>query len=406
MLRPLRQELVRRLSYAAAAAAPHVPESAIGCAERWVRHVLVYAPVLGRMVEENLRGAGLFSRAVQRAYFAEAALHYGNGLRIFGAAGPEAVRGLAEGRVVVDRSIEALPSLLQQCGGLVIAPAHVCNYLLTLVRLNQFIPLTIYLRWSKDARRRELKERWCRAAGLQVILEPPSATDPTSRAAACVEAVRSGRALVMTPDLAMRSEQGLPVTLLGRSVFLPVGPASIAMLAGVPLVPVFGRSVGCRAHSWWTSHRATAERDGPTGPGGVHEPSVPHPALRDGVGHPPHFGTTSRRGGQSQEIYACDPIRVPTLKREDGGRQAGLEWATQRWTDCFEAYLRRDPQLWFFWGDKHWSRVFHGDPRYVQRLSEVAPQWPETQRPAGVSTFGVRYAPELPVLSRETEEAR
>jgi predicted LPLAT superfamily acyltransferase len=207
----------------------------------------------------------------------------------------------------------------------------VCNYLLTLVRLNQVVPLSVYLRWSKDERRRELKERWCRAAGLRVILEPASACDPTSRAMACVEAVREKRALVMTPDLPQKREHGVAVMFKQREVYLPSGPASIAMLANVPIAPIFGRVVNGR-----------------------------------------------------HQIYAGDLIRVPMLKREDGGRQVSIQWATQRWAEAFERFICEQPQAWFFWGDKHWSRVWRGDPRYVQ--------------PAGTTPF-----PCVPVTSRALE---
>jgi lauroyl/myristoyl acyltransferase len=205
--------------------------------------------------------------------------------------------------------------------------------------LNQVVPLAVYLRWSKDDRKRELKQRWCRAAGLEVIAEPPRAMDPTSRAMACVEAVRRGRALVMTPDLAQKADQGVGVELLGRRVFLPGGPASIAMLAGVPMMPLMGRTVRER-----------------------------------------------------HEVYACEAIRVPSLSRSEGGRSQALQRATQEWVRHFEQFLRAEPELWFFWADKHWSRVFGGDPRYVQPTGPSAAagcQFPVAAPRTPVS----RYAP-------------
>lgn len=333
MFRPLRQSLARRLSFTATALAPRLPDGAARAAERVIRAAAPHLPVLAAMVEKNMRSAGFPARETARAYFAQMAHHFATALRIFRAAdNPLAVARLAQSEIDVEPSITELATLLRGAGGLVIAPPHVCNYLLTLVRLNQVVPLSVYLRWSKDERRRAMKERWCRAAGLQVILEPPSAADPTSRAMACVESVREGRALVMTPDLAMKAEQGIGVSVLGRRVFLPSGPASIAMLAGVPLIPVFGR-------------------------------------FKDG----------------RHQIYAAESVRVPMLKRADGGRQVALQWATQRWADAFETFLLASPHAWFFWGDKHWTRAFSGDERYVQPLSAVPAACLDEDEPACAS---------------------
>src|SRR5262249_5742521 len=159
------------------------------------------------------------------------------------------------------------------------ATPHFCNYVLTAVRLSQEIPVTVYLRWSKDERKRQLKEAWCRAGGVHVILEPAHATDPSSRAAACVEAIREGRALVMTPDIVQKAGRGSCVAMLGRQVDLPTGPASIAMLAEAPLVPVFGRVRG-----------------------GIHT------------------------------MIVNPPLWVESLSRAEGGRSAAIRKVMQTWT--------------------------------------------------------------------------
>jgi predicted LPLAT superfamily acyltransferase len=263
-----------------------------------------------------MRSAGVYDETVFRSYFEQVALHLCNAVRLFRAArSPGAAVDLARRQVEVDASIAQVRKALEGGRGALLVPPHVCNYLLTLARLNQEVPVWVYLRWSSDTRKRQVKQAWCQAAGLPVILEPMNAADPASRAAACVEVLHRGAALVMTPDIPQKDGKGVPVELLGRRVFLPTGPASIAMLADAPLVPIFGRLVES-AHL----------------------------------------------------IYAHPPIAVRSLSRSEGGRKAGLQQAMQRWTSHFEAFLRDCPQAWFLWGDNRWTRAFQGDARYSAPL--------------------------------------
>jgi lauroyl/myristoyl acyltransferase len=269
-------------------------------------------PILARQVADNMRSAGLYSKPAFRAYFDQLSLHLANAVRIFRLGRQEGATGqLARTQVDVDESIGLLRQVVEAGSGAVVVPPHVCNYLLTLVRLNQELPVWVYLRWSKDRRRREMKHAWCNAAGLPVILEPENATDPASRAAACVDVLRRGSSLVMTPDIAQKADKGVPVRLFGRTAYLPTGPASIAMLAGAPLVPVFGRLVERR-----------------------------------------HI------------IYALEPLHVESLPRAEGGRKAAIQRAMQAWVTGFESFLRECPQAWFLWGDSRWTRVFGDDPEY------------------------------------------
>ena len=311
MLRNLRRWLTAKSLSAAGAVAPWLPAGLVDFAERCLAATGPAWPILSRMVADNMRSAGVYRPAAFREYFAQIARHLTGAVRIFRIARcPEAVAELARAQIDVDASIRHLHDALRAGRGAIVAPPHVCNYLLTLARLNQEVPVLVYLRWSDDQRKRELKQAWCAATGLRVILEPPDA-DPTSRAAACIEALRGGAVLVMTPDIAQKDGKGVPVRLLGRRVYLPTGPASIAMLAEAPLVPVFGRLVT-----------------------------------------------------DKHVIRAGEPVPVESLPRSAGGRQEAIRRAMQTWTDGFETFLRDCPQAWFLWGDSRWTRVFRGDPRY------------------------------------------
>ena len=315
-LRDARKRLTAGVMRAAYRAAPALPSRAIDALQRGLSRYGWRLPVLSRIVASNMRAAGVYDETVLRAYFDQIALHLANGVRIFRSAQqPEVISQLARDQIELDASVAALGRQLGSGQGMVIAPAHMCNYLLALVRLNERMPVCVYLRWSPDRQRIEMKRTWCRAGGLQVILEPASASDPTSRAMACVEAVRNGAALLMTPDLVQKPSAGVEVDLLGRRMYLPTGPASIAMLAEVPLVPLFGRRVEGK-----------------------------------------------------QMLTVREPLRVQSFTRADGGRRAGIRQAMQTWADHFDDFVRHCPELWFFWGDKRWTRVFQNDPRYTSAL--------------------------------------
>lgn len=330
-MRSARRWLTAKLTLAVRSAAPSMPDTGIRLFHAWLRKFGPTMPRLATLVRRNMRAVGLYSPTAHRAYFDQAGLHLANILRIFkDVRRPEQIAALARDQIGVDESIRHLRDALSAGSGAVVAAPHVCNYVLTLARLNQEIPITVYLRWSHEPRKQELKHDWCRAVGLPVILEPPDAANPAGRAAACVEALRRGNALVMTPDIAQKDrDKGVPVRLFDHVPYLPAGPASIAMLAEAPLVPVFGR-----------------------------------------LEHSDQLDSTAKKNSRfvRHVITAAPPIYVPTLSRAEGGRQMALHRAMQTWAVGFADFLRACPQAWFLWADSRWSRVFRGDPRYQGTL--------------------------------------
>ena len=289
-----------------------LPRPAVNLIEFFLRHASTMTTIVANMASHTMRPARVHSPESHAAYFSQIALHITNALRLFGnVKRPQDVANLVQSQINLDSSITRLKDLMAEGRGVLLAPAHTSNYVLTLARLAHEVPVTIYLRWSKDRRKVELKHRWCKAAGLQVVLEPENAANPTSRAAACVEVLRSGALLAMTPDIAQKRGEGVPIHFLGHSAFLPTGPASIAMLAEAPFVPLFGR---------------------------IHE--------------------------RIQTLYITEPIRLEMLPRAEGGRQEAVRRAMQAWADGFGAFLKCCPEAWFMWADSRWTRVFRGDPEY------------------------------------------
>jgi len=311
--------MIAQAKSAGLAAAPRLSASMVDRLERMLAKWGPRAPVLARQVLTNMQTTGVGGREHVEAHFQQMARHLSNALRIFRSGfSPEVVADLARRDIAIDETMEVVKSSIAEGRGAVIIPPHVCNFLLTAVRLNQEVPLSIYLRWSSDPRKRELKEAWCKASGLNAILEPANATDPSARAAACVEILRSGRALVMTPDIVQRAGRGTPVRLFGRIVDLPTGPASIAMLAESPLFSMFGRTKG-----------------------GIHTMTFKPPRM------------------------------IVSRSRAEGGRNAAVREAMQEWGDWFTEFLRADPATWFLWGDSRWTRFFRGDPAYSRPVDAV-----------------------------------
>lgn len=270
-------------------------------------------PVLSRVVEQNMRAAGVYNRSVFRAHFDQVARHLLNGLRIRRLHRYDgAVAMLARREVELDPSVALIQEMTENGRGALLTPAHCCNYLVSLARLRQNIPVHIYLRWSRDQWKVDMKRQWCEAAGLDVIIEPPSAVNPAARAAVCVDALREGKILAITPDIAQKASEGTPVRWLNRQAYLPTGPASLAMLAEVPMIPLFAR------------YRS-----------------------------------------ETQVLYFEEPIMVDFLTRNEGGRPEAIRRAMQKWSDGFSNFIRNTPEAWFLWGDSRWTRVLRGDPKYA-----------------------------------------
>lgn len=318
-LRNLRRRLTSAAIVTAARCAPFTPALGISALESIFARGGPISPKLAALVRANMRRADITDDAAIKAYFANAARHLTNGLRVLKwASQPQDVINLAHQDVTLDGTLAAARATIQQHhGGGIIAPAHCQNYLVSLVRLNQDIPISIYLRWNKDPRRVELKRRWCAAAGLDVIVEPKNLTNPAARAEICVEAIRAGKTLAITPDLPQKIEAGVPVRWLGRTIYLPAGPASLAMLAEVPLLPLFA---------------------------------------------------SYRNRQQVLSFNAAIPVERRT--RAEGGRQEATRLATQTWTDGFAAFVRNCPEAWYLWADNRWTRVLNGDARYVDPISD------------------------------------
>lgn len=293
-------------------------------------------PIIGRNVRRNMAALGVASSAA-RAYFANIADHFEDAMLLWrgactggNAAMPPAVRERVESRISLDPSIDTIADDCAAGRGAVLMGPHVCGFLVSMARLRQRLPLTVYLRYSSDARKRQLKEQWCRVAGLEYVAEQTRPADATTRMRRMTEIVQAGRALYLTPDLPQQAGEGKAVQFCGREIYLPPGGALLALRSRAPL------------------YLLLAEQD-----------------------------------GERTRMVARGPFADPPAAPEGSRVQAGILARLQWFADAFEQFLRREPALWYFWADKRWTRLLSGDRRYG-RLSDSGsrPAGPTTLRPS------------------------
>lgn len=320
LARVLRQRAVAATTHTGLALARWLPARGVDAIEAAIAAAGPYLPVLARIVADNMRIAGVYSRDAVRAYFVGLATHFAGAMHVWrvrdpGASGapvPPSMREFLIRRVALDPSLDPLIELSRRGQGAVLVGPHLSGYLIYLARLNLDLPLTAYMRPTRHEKRRALQERWMRTVGLRRLVDPDSNANPTLVMAG---AVKRGGVVYITPDLPRKLDDGTPVRFLGREIYLPAGLSLIARRAGAPmyfLTARFDRGV-CRL--------------GAIGP------------------------------------YAA-PAEAPRGERG----QAAMQW----FADLFARFLCDNPGMWYFWADKRWTRVLRGDPEYSRTLTPVS----------------------------------
>lgn len=325
MLRAVRKWLTAQVTEAAVRATPHLSVATVDRLTAQLADLARHLPVLARQVADNMKTLGVYTPAAHRDYFGRLGAHFAGALHALryaeqttGDSMCPALADLVHERIQLDDSTELLRDAVGAGRGVIVMGPHITNYLLFLARLNEEVPLTVYLRHSKDTRRTALKERWYRASAVRWIAEPPGQSGPLGRLGRMATALGAGRVLFITPDLPQKRDAGTPVRFFGREIYLPAGPALLAVRSGAPLFMLLARPGASAA--------------------------LPQQLTL----HGPYDGGPSGAG------------RV--ARREAVRRR--LQW----FATCLEDFLRQHPALWHLWGDKRWTRVLHNDARYVRPL--------------------------------------
>jgi lauroyl/myristoyl acyltransferase len=322
-LRALRRWVIAEATRAATAGAPLLGCRAVDAVARLVACAGPFVPVVGRNVAGNMRSLGVYSPQAWRDYFVQLGAHFAGAIHMLRCAGrpgdarirEELARAIDQ-RIALDASVSLLHEAAARGRGAVIMGPHLVNYLLGLARLSRDVPLTIYFRHQKDARRQEAKERWCRAAGIEAVFQPAVEGQPGARVSRIAEVIGEGRVVFVPPDLPRKRDEGVPVSFFGREMYLPAGAAVLAVRTGVPLFMLLARGEGGR-----------------------------------------------------QRLVVHGPSAVKVLNGE-GGERAAVRQHLQWFADLFEQFLREETALWYFWGDKRWTRALSGSPGYSRVVGE------------------------------------
>jgi KDO2-lipid IV(A) lauroyltransferase len=129
-------------------------------------------------------------------------------------------------------------------------------------------------------------------------------------------AVGEGAVLFITPDLPQKREDGVPMRFFDREIYLPAGPALLAERTGAPL-----------------------------------------------------YLLSAAPSGSKQRLMVDGPCEVGAVGRGRDARRAAVQQRLQWFATGFERFLTRQPEMWYLWGDKRWTRLFRGDPRYSRPLA-------------------------------------
>jgi len=318
-----RKWLTTRLTNTGIAWAARIPPAFIDSLESSITHAGPVCPIISRMVAQNMRSVGVYSPQAHRDYFARAAQHLAAELHLLNSARrlnqeypavPPPMEQLVRQTIHLDESFELVHQARSHGKGVILMAPHIICLPLWLGRMNMEVPVTVYFRYSKNPHRQQAKYEATRPLGFEIVDERSTPESSESRGR-LIEALNQNRMVVITPDLVQKEQKSKAVRFFDRDIHLPRGPAVLSLLTGAPLITMTARPEG--------------------------------KAFCLTMHGPYHIEVTRRsRDARLQAIYQC------------------LQW----FSDHLVNLLKQHPSLWYFWGDKRWTRVFRNDPRYVRQV--------------------------------------
>jgi phosphatidylinositol dimannoside acyltransferase len=204
----------------------------------------------------------------------------------FAALGPRA----DDVRVEVDDP-HIVQSLLQEGKGVIFVTAHTSSFELAGAALGRALDahVVMAMRAEPNARARAISDEARKRGGLSIV----HVGDDPLAALALVDPLRHGGVVALQIDRMPPGSRGVPVTLFGHRIEMPMGPFVLARATGAPILPVF----------------------------------------------------TRRTGFLTARVHPCAPIRLDKrASRED------IAVAAQEVADALEAWIREAPTEWLDWG--------------------------------------------------------
>ena len=244
----------------------------------------------------NMKLAGVYRKGLVDLHFERAIDQLGLLMHVFRTG--FAHSGVAE-KFRFDNSFQYLIQAHEAGRGVLVISPHLCCYPLFPRVLSERILCSIYLRRSTDPRKHAINAAIGRAGGGHLV-HPPAGATRFERLAVAIRVLREGRTLFITPDLPRKPDQGVPVTILNRTVHFPTGVPIMAMRTGAPIVIVL-----------W--------------------------CYRDGLYH----------------VRCHEPMDFSAR----GKRQHRATAAVRKFAGLMDECIRQQPEMWWNWLDKRWTRI-------------------------------------------------
>ena len=280
------------------------PGGAIGLG-RLLGGVCGFTGPLRKRLAANFRAAGIEpTKDLLDRYFQRLGLWAGWSLAVY-EHGLER-SGIVQ-RIEFANSLAYLDEAAAQGRGVIVAAPHFFAHEITAAVAGRRHPFAALVRESKSAAHNDVKRHWYGALGMEMV-HRARRSSMLADAVALIRVLRSGRVLGITPDVLVPEDQGMPVTMFGRTVSLAPGFAFLAMRSGAPVLT---------SHLEWLT------------------PENPREARI--------------------RVHCHPPMRMP-----EGGNREALREAMQSWCSHYETLLRQNPENWLFWLDKNWTRVLQG----------------------------------------------
>jgi len=258
--------------------------------------VTKFAVPLRKRLERNMELAGIYKPHLIDAHFERAIDQMIMLAHVFRAGFPES--GCPE-RFTFDDSFELLRQAYDRGKGVISIAPHICGYPVYAAIVNPRIPCAIYLRRNKDPQKMELNQAIGDAGNAELIYPPEEATK-SQRLKVAIDILRQGKMMFICADTPRKSDEGVSVTIFGRTAYFPIGVFIMSLRTGAPVVPVF----------WY---------------------------WENGQYH----------------IHYDNPIE---LTRGGNLRKKASE-AIQKWGQTVDSYLHKYPEMWWNWLDKRWTRI-------------------------------------------------
>ncbi len=255
---------------------------------------------LRKRLEKNMKLAGVYQSHLIDAHFERAIDQMIMLAHVLRAGFPDS--GCPE-RFDFDDSFGLLEQAYAEDRGLINIAPHICGYPLYAPIVTPRIPCTIYLRRNKDPRKMDINQMMGDAGSGELVYPPEGATK-AQRLQVAIDVLRKGKMLFLCADTPRKPDDGVPVTIFGRTAYFPTGVFIMSLRTGAPVVPV----------TWhWEK-------------------------------------------GQ-YHIHYDNPIELS----RGGDLKTKAATAIQKWAQSVDSYLHKYPEMWWNWLDKRWTRIIRND---------------------------------------------